>query len=212
MSHINIIFLDNYLLGRFRLLWHLLLHCSLALKHLHLLVWHFLESWQLHLVKHWPPVLDFAITEDLSEMDCSWLTWSKVNNFCGQRSNWLREYKPFRIPDFTAILYWSLSSLYRMTPRMFLGSPLPRSTEGIGTATLSSGLPGLHKKCGCALPSSQLVIIAQHRPLSSSSWSPSCAPPQLQLEMVHQLLGGESQGDTGMEGKGRLVLGRMADQ
>jgi hypothetical protein len=66
------IFLDNiHLVAQLRLLWHLELHKTLALKHLQRLAWHFFGPLQLHLTHPCPPEVDWAMTADLNETDLS---------------------------------------------------------------------------------------------------------------------------------------------
>ena len=124
-----------------RVEWHLQLHLTFALKHLHRFDEHLLLPLQLHLTKPCPPHFDSTWTAFLRPISHSTFTSPSLNSFCAHKSNRFREYFPFKIPPWTAILY-ILSSRSCITPIIFLGSPRLRSTYGIGIVTLSPGFPG----------------------------------------------------------------------
>ena len=79
-----------YLFAHDKLLWHLLLHLTLNLKHLHLLFLHCFGP-QLHFWNPWPPHLDLELTAVRSETSVSVLSWLTDNKLCGHTSNWLWE-------------------------------------------------------------------------------------------------------------------------
>ena len=54
----------------------------------------------------------------------------------GHKSNWCRLYFPFRISEGQPMVYCPFSTA-NITLKIFLGSPRPLSTDGMGTATLS---------------------------------------------------------------------------
>ena len=80
--------------------------------------------------------------ESLTKFDGTFCVDTKsFKSRCGQRSNWFLEYFVLRISVFTTILYISCLLWSTITPKIFVGSPLPQSTMEMGTATLSPALP-----------------------------------------------------------------------
>jgi len=74
-----------------RLVWHLELHFTLALKHLQQSVWHFLAPLQLYLMNACPSEVDCAITAVCNDIWSSWLTSSSFKSCWRQRSSsWIR--------------------------------------------------------------------------------------------------------------------------
>ena len=114
--------------------WHLGQHIIFAWKHLQRFVWHFWGPLQLHFVNLCSPHVDCAVTADRKDTDLSRRIssqfWSSVSSFGGHKSNWFPDHPPFNTPARTAVLLISVSrSLWTITPGMFCGSSLLRSTN-----------------------------------------------------------------------------------
>ena len=124
------------LFKQFTLLWHLLLHKTLFLKQAHRLLRHLLGPLQLHLTKPRPPCWDSFLLAWRSDTLLSLLMSDSLRSRWGHKSNWCRLYFPFRIPEGQPMVYCPFSTA-NITPEIFLGSPRPLSTDGMGTATLS---------------------------------------------------------------------------
>ena len=116
--------------------WHRLLHSTAAFSHAHLLVLHLGFPLALHpyLVNPWLPQTETLLTalhKDISEV-LSTVSLSK--KLLSESSNWFLVYEPNSMPlDVTRLK--PLCTLSATTVIIFLGSPFPLSTFGIGIRT-----------------------------------------------------------------------------
>jgi hypothetical protein len=95
---------------------------------------------QLHLTKPRPPCWDSFLLAWRSDTLLSLLMSDSLRSRWGHKSNWCRLYFPFRISKGQRMVYCPFSTA-NITPRIFLESQRPLSTDGMGTATLSPTVP-----------------------------------------------------------------------
>ena len=86
-----------------KLLWHLLLHFTFALKHLHRRFLHPLSLLQEHLKNPWPVPFEVVQAASLRLIDLLGISF-KWTNFSRHGWNWFLLYSWFRTPEFVPIL------------------------------------------------------------------------------------------------------------